>query len=101
VRRARGFLRKLRIRFGSLRLRLMLVSAALAMLFMLLLMPVLQGVFLMALEQTVAKRLASDAAALISAARIQDGICRTRCRTRNSTISIRTCWVSSSTVTVS
>ncbi|MEQ4538414.1 MAG: hypothetical protein ABN479_05670, partial [Billgrantia sp.] len=71
--RARAVLRKLRIRLGSLRLRLMLASAALAMLFMLLLMPVLQGVFLMALEQTVEKRLASDAAALISAARIHDG----------------------------
>ncbi|OZB19983.1 MAG: histidine kinase [Pseudomonas sp. 34-62-33] len=65
--------RKLRTRFASLRLRLMLASAALAMLFMLLLMPVLQGVFLMALEQTIEKRLASDAAALISAARIDDG----------------------------
>lgn len=71
--RARAVLRKLRMRFASLRLRLMLASAALAMLFMLLLMPVLQGVFLMALEQTVEKRLASDAAALISAARIHDG----------------------------
>ena len=71
--RTRAVMRKLRIRFGSLRLRLMLASAALAMLFMLLLMPVLQGVFLMALEQTVEKRLASDAAALISAARIHDG----------------------------
>ncbi len=65
--------RKVRIRLTSLRLRLMLASAALAMLFMLLLMPVLQGVFLMALEETVEKRLASDAAALISAARIQEG----------------------------
>ena len=63
--RTRAVLRKLRMRFGSLRLRLMLASAALAMLFMLLLMPVLQGVFLMALEQTVEKRLASDAAALL------------------------------------
>lgn len=71
--RARAVLRKLRMRFASLRLRLMLASAALAMLFMLLLMPVLQGVFLMALEQTIEKRLASDAAALISAARIDDG----------------------------
>ena len=71
--RARVVLCKLRMRLGSLRLRLMLASAALAMLFMLLLMPVLQGVFLMALEQTVEKRLASDAAALISAARIHDG----------------------------
>lgn len=65
--------RKVRIRLTSLRLRLMLASAALAMLFMLLLMPVLQGVFLMALEETVEKRLASDAAALISAAQIQEG----------------------------
>lgn len=71
--RARAVLRKLRMRFASLRLRLMLASAALAMLFMLLLMPVLQGVFLMATEQTIEKRLASDAAALISAARIDDG----------------------------
>ena len=73
MKRLRSILRKLRIRLGSLRLRLMLASAALAMLFMLSLMPVLQGVFLMALEQTVEKRLASDAAALISAARIHDG----------------------------
>ena len=73
MRKARVIVRKVRIRLTSLRLRLMLASAALAMLFMLLLMPVLQGVFLMALEETVEKRLASDAAALISAARIQEG----------------------------
>lgn len=73
MRKARVIVRKVRIRLTSLRLRLMLASAALAMLFMLLLMPVLQGVFLMALEETVEKRLASDAAALISAAQIQEG----------------------------
>lgn len=73
MRRGRVILRRLRARLGSLRLRLMLGTAALAVLFMLLLMPVLQGVFLMALEQTVEKRLASDAAALISAARIENG----------------------------
>lgn len=73
MRRARVILRRLRARLGSLRLRLMLGTAALAVLFMLLLLPVLQGIFLSALEQTVEKRLASDAAALISAARIEDG----------------------------
>lgn len=71
--RRRPLLARLRARLSSLRLRLMLGSATLAVLFMLLLMPVLQGVFLMALEQTVEKRLASDAAALISAARIDNG----------------------------
>lgn len=71
--RARAYLSKLRARLGSLRLRLMLGTAVLAVLFMLVLLPVLQGVFNMALEQTVEKRLASDAAALISAARIHDG----------------------------
>lgn len=71
--RARAHLSKLRARLGSLRLRLMLGTAVLAVLFMLVLLPVLQGVFSMALEQTVEKRLASDAAALISAARIHNG----------------------------
>jgi two-component system sensor histidine kinase PhoQ len=73
VSRSRAYLRRLRARLGSLRLRLMLGTAVLAVLFMLALLPVLQGVFNMALEQTVEKRLASDAAALISAARIHDG----------------------------
>lgn len=71
--RSRAYLRKLRARLGSLRLRLMLGTAALAVLFMLLLVPVLRGVFLMALEETVEQRLASDAATLISAARINGG----------------------------
>lgn len=73
MRRYRVYLRRLQARLGSLRLRLMLGTAALAVVFMLVLLPVLQGVFVMALEQTVEKRLASDAAALISAARIESG----------------------------
>lgn len=64
VRRRAGF---------SLRLRLMLGAAALAVLFMLALLPVLQRAFVFALEQSIEKRLASDASTLISAARIVDG----------------------------
>lgn len=58
---------------SSLRLRLMLGSAVLAVLFMLALLPALRSAFLIALEQSVEKRLAADAGALISAARTDEG----------------------------
>ncbi|MDG9925313.1 MULTISPECIES: ATP-binding protein [unclassified Pseudomonas] len=57
----------------SLRSRLMLGAAALAVLFMLALLPLLQGAFRNALENVIEQRLAADAATLISAARIDDG----------------------------
>jgi two-component system sensor histidine kinase PhoQ len=57
----------------SLRSRLMLGAAALAVLFMLALLPVLQGAFRSALENVIEQRLAADAATLISAARIDGG----------------------------
>lgn len=62
-----------RRRGESLRLRLMLGTAVLAVLFMLALLPALRGAFVIALEQSIEKRLASDAAALVSAARTEDG----------------------------
>jgi len=58
---------------SSLRWRLMLGSAVLAVLFMLALLPALRSAFLIALEQSVEKRLAADAGALISAARTDNG----------------------------
>ncbi|TBU77230.1 histidine kinase [Pseudomonas daroniae] len=68
-----GF-RRLRDRWiSSLRLRLMLGSTVLAVLFMLALLPALRGAFLIALEKSVEKRLAADAGTLISAARTDDG----------------------------
>ena len=57
----------------SLRLRLMFGSAVLAVIFMLALLPVLRSAFLIALEQSVEKRLAADAGALIAAARTENG----------------------------
>ncbi|MBU1284590.1 MAG: histidine kinase [Gammaproteobacteria bacterium] len=57
----------------SLRLRLMLGTAVLAVLFMLALLPALRGAFVIALEQSIEKRLASDAAGLVSAARTENG----------------------------
>lgn len=57
----------------SLRLRLMLGAAGLAVLFMLALLPVLSKAFDTAMEQAIEKRLAADASALIAAARIVDG----------------------------
>ena len=57
----------------SLRLRLMLGTAVLAVLFMLALLPTLRGAFVIALEQSIEKRLASDAAGLVSAARNEQG----------------------------
>ncbi len=59
--------------FSSLRLRLMLGSTVIAVLFMAALLPTLQGAFLIALEKSVEKRLAADTGALISAARTDDG----------------------------
>lgn len=60
-------------RAASLRLRLMLGTAVLAVLFMLALLPALRGAFVIALEQSIEKRLAADAAALVSAARTDNG----------------------------
>lgn len=62
-----------RRRGESLRLRLMLGTAVLAVLFMLALLPALRGAFVIALEQSIEKRLASDAAGLVSAARNEQG----------------------------
>lgn len=64
LRRGRGF---------SLRLRLMLGAAALAVLFMLILLPALLGVFSSTLETVIEQRLASDASTLIGAARFENG----------------------------
>ena len=68
-----GCLQRLRSRLQSLRLRLMLAGAVLAVVFMLLLLPLLRGIFFDALEHSIEKRLASDAATIISAARIERG----------------------------
>ena len=57
----------------SLRVRLMFLTAVLAVLFMLALLAAVRGAFLIALEQSVEKRLASEANALISVARLDDG----------------------------
>ena len=57
---------------GSLRLRLMLGAATLAVIFMLLMLPALQSAFSLALESSIEKRLASDVTTLISAARVED-----------------------------
>lgn len=58
---------------GSLRLRLMLGAAALAVVFMLALQQALQRGFGLALEHAIEQRLASDVSTLISAARVEDG----------------------------
>lgn len=55
----------------SLRVRLMLAAALLALLFMLALLPALQKAFSLALQESIEKRLASDVTTLISAARIE------------------------------
>lgn len=55
----------------SLRVRLMLAGATLAVLFMLGLLPALQKAFSLALEQSIEQRLASDVTTLISAARVE------------------------------
>lgn len=57
----------------SLRVRLMLAAALLALLFMLALLPALQKAFSLALQESIEQRLASDATTLISAARIERG----------------------------
>ncbi|MEB3903019.1 histidine kinase, partial [Pseudomonas putida] len=57
----------------SLRLRLMLAAALLALLFMLALLPALQKAFSLALQESIEQRLASDVTTLISAARIENG----------------------------
>lgn len=58
---------------SSLRVRLMLGAAVTVSLFMLALFPALQKVFSTALEESIEQRLAADASALISAAKITNG----------------------------
>ncbi len=60
----------------SLRLRFMLGATVLAVLFMLILLPLLQSAFHLAQEDVIEQRLAADAAALISAAELVDGSLR-------------------------
>lgn len=57
----------------SLRLRLLLACSVLVVLFMIALLAALRSAFVLVLEQSVEKRLAADAAALVSAARTEDG----------------------------
>lgn len=57
----------------SLRLRLMLGAAGLAALFMLALLPALQGAFSLTFERVIEQRLAADASTLITAAHVEDG----------------------------
>ena len=57
----------------SLRLRLMLGAATLAVIFMLLMLPALQGAFSLALRGAIEQRLASDVTTMISAARVEEG----------------------------
>ena len=57
----------------SLRLRLMLGAAALAVLFMLALLPALQGAFSLTFERVIEQRLAADASTLITAAQLEQG----------------------------
>ncbi|TVT80434.1 ATP-binding protein [Pseudomonas sp. H3(2019)] len=56
----------------SLRLRLMLAATTLAVLFMLALLPAMQGAFSLALQDSIKQRLASDVTTLISAARLEN-----------------------------
>ncbi|VVM62795.1 Sensor protein PhoQ [Pseudomonas fluorescens] len=56
----------------SLRVRLMLAATLLAVLFMLALLPAMQGAFSLALRDSIEQRLASDVTTLISAARVED-----------------------------
>jgi two-component system, OmpR family, sensor histidine kinase PhoQ len=56
----------------SLRVRLMLAATILAVLFMLALLPAMQGAFSLALQDSIEQRLASDVTTLISAARVED-----------------------------
>ncbi len=57
----------------SLRLRLMLGATGLAALFMLALLPALQGAFSLTFERVIEQRLAADASTLITAAHVEDG----------------------------
>lgn len=57
----------------SLRVRLMLAAVTLAILFMLALLPALQGAYSIALEDAIEQRLVSDVTTLISAARVENG----------------------------
>jgi two-component system sensor histidine kinase PhoQ len=57
----------------SLHLRLLIGAATLAVIFMLLTLPALQGAFGLALRGAIEQRLASDVTTLISAARVEDG----------------------------
>ena len=57
----------------SLHLRLMIGAATLAVIFMLLMLPALQGAFSLALRGSIEQRLASDVTTLISAARVENG----------------------------
>lgn len=61
------------LRISSLRMRLMLGAVVTVSLFMLALFPALQQVFTATLEESIEQRLAADASALISAARIVKG----------------------------
>ncbi|WP_028624471.1 ATP-binding protein [Pseudomonas sp. Ant30-3] len=56
----------------SLRVRLMLAATLLAVLFMLALLPAMQGAFSLALRDSIEQRLASDVTTLISAARVEN-----------------------------
>ncbi|WP_260961205.1 ATP-binding protein [Pseudomonas citri] len=56
----------------SLRLRLMLAAMTLAALFLLALLPAMQGAFSLALQESIEQRLASDVTTLISAARVEN-----------------------------
>ena len=55
----------------SLRVRLMLAATLLAVLFMLALLPAMQGAFSLALKDAIEQRLASDVTTLISAAKME------------------------------
>ena len=57
----------------SLRARLMLGAVVITLLFMLALMPALQRVFMVALEESIEQRLAADTSAIISATRVVNG----------------------------
>ncbi|WXL27986.1 ATP-binding protein [Ectopseudomonas mendocina] len=58
----------------SLRTRLMLGATALAVVFMLALLPILRSAFVIALEESIETRLSADAVALVSAARTENGV---------------------------
>ena len=55
----------------SLRVRLMLAATLLAVLFLLALLPAMQGAFSLALKDAIEQRLASDVTTLISAAKME------------------------------